>query len=232
MSSTPPAPMHILVVEDDAPLARMMAAALERDGFRVDCEGRGDTAVERIPALSPDLVVLDLMLPGLDGFGVLRALRPQWKGLVLMLTARGDDFDQVTGLELGADDYVVKPVVPQVLLARVRALLRRERQGGGTDRRFGALRLQPSAREAAGPGGPIPLTSAEYDLLLFFADNAGRVVDRDELFLALRGVAYDGLDRSLDLRVSKLRSKLREHLGGDAMIRTVHGRGYLFAVRS
>ena len=92
MSSTPPAPMHILVVEDDAPLARMMAAALERDGFRVDCEGRGDTAVERIPALSPDLVVLDLMLPGLDGFGVLRALRPQWKGLVLMLTARGDDF--------------------------------------------------------------------------------------------------------------------------------------------
>lgn len=231
MASPLAAPAHILVVEDDAPLARLMAAALTRDGFRVDCEARGDTAVARIPALSPDLVVLDVMLPGLDGFGVLRALRPHWKGLVLMLTARGDDFDQVTGLELGADDYVVKPVVPQVLLARVRALLRRERHAVTAERRFGALRLQPGAREAVGPSGPIPLTSAEYDLLLFFADNAGRVVERDELFLALRGMAYDGLDRSLDLRVSKLRSKLREHLDGDAMIRTVHGRGYLFAVR-
>ena len=232
MSAQPPALPHILLVEDDAALARLIAAALERDGFRVDREERGDAAAERVRALSPDLLILDVMLPGLDGFAVLRALRPRWTGPVLMLTARGDDIDQVMGLELGADDYVVKPVVPQVLLARVRAILRRERQATPADKRFGALRLQPHAREALGPSGPIPLTSAEYDLLSFFTDNPGRVIERDELFLALRGVPYDGLDRSLDLRVSKLRSKLREHLGGDAMIRTVHGRGYLFAVRS
>ncbi|MEZ4324753.1 MAG: response regulator transcription factor [Polyangiales bacterium] len=230
--STSTATAHVLIVEDDAPLARLMAAALARDGLRVDTEGRGDRAVERVLSLAPDLLILDLMLPGLDGFDVLRALRPRWGGPVLMLTARGDDFDQVTGLELGADDYVIKPVVPQVLLARVRAMLRRERQATSSVLRFGALRLETGAREALGPSGPIPLTSAEYDLLAFFVQHAGRVIERDELFLALRGVPYDGLDRSLDLRVSKLRSKLREHLGGDAMIRTVHGRGYLFAVRT
>lgn len=221
----------LLLVEDDEPLAALMAEALQRGGFEVDVLHRGDGVVARIHRDPPDLVVLDLMLPGMDGFEVLRALRPAWQGLVLMLTARGDAFDQVAGLELGADDYVAKPVVPQVLLARVRALLRRHRGVGlGEAWVFGDLQIIPSAREARGRRGVIPLADAEYDLLEFLAARPGEVVDRDTLFRALRGIDYDGLDRSIDLRVSKLRAQLRDHLDGRSPIRTVHGRGYLFAV--
>jgi DNA-binding response OmpR family regulator len=227
---------HILLVEDDIPLAKLVAASLQKEGYTVTLQHRGDTAVDRILALDPDLVVLDVMLPGADGFEVCRELRPRWTGPVLMLTAREDAFDQVLGLELGADDYVIKPVLPRVLLARVRALLRR----GDWDRSpttptelvFGALRLLPSAREARVGDSVLELTASEYDLLEFFAQNAGRVIDREELFQSLRGIPYDGLDRSIDLRISKLRSRMRTLLDGRSPIRTVHGRGYLFAVTS
>lgn len=225
-------PANLLLIEDDEPLAALMAEALERGGFRVDVLHRGDTAVAHIQRTRPDLVVLDVMLPGRDGFEVLRDLRPGWTGPVLVLTARGGDFDQVVGLELGADDYVAKPVQPPVLLARVRALLRRTR-GDEADVRtlvFGDLEIVPSAREVRGRRGVIPLSDAEYELLLFLASRAGEVVERDALFQELRGIPYDGIDRSMDLRVSKLRSQLREHLDGRSPIRTVHGRGYLFAV--
>jgi len=223
---------RLLLVEDDEPLAELMAQALRRGGLEVDVVHRGNGVVERIHRDQPDLVVLDVMLPGMDGFEILRALRPAWKGLVLMLTARGDAFDQVAGLELGADDYVAKPVVPQVLLARVRALLRRRRPAGPDveQHTFGDLQIVPSAREARGRKGVIPLSDAEYDLLAYLASRAGEVVERDDLFRELRGIAYDGLDRSMDLRVSKLRAQLRDHLDGRSPIRTVHGRGYLFAV--
>lgn len=223
---------RLLLVEDDEPLAQLMADALRRGGLQVDLAHRGDGVVERIHRDQPDLVVLDVMLPGMDGFEILRALRPGWAGPVLMLTARGDAFDQVAGLELGADDYVAKPVIPQVLLARVRALLRRARPNDPASavQTFGDLQIVPSAREARGRKGVIPLSDAEYDLLAYLASRAGEVVERDELFRALRGIPYDGLDRSIDLRVSKLRAQLRDHLDGRSPIRTVHGRGYLFAV--
>ena len=225
---------NLLLVEDDEPLAELMAGALRRGGYTVSILHRGDGVVEHIQAERPDLVVLDVMLPGLDGFGVLRALRPAWTGPVLMLTARGDAFDQVVGLELGADDYVAKPILPQVLLARVRALLRRSRpvepDPSTAVHTFGDLQIVPSAREARGRRGVIPLTDAEYDLLAYLASRPGEVIEREDLFQELRGIAYDGLDRSMDLRVSKLRAQLRDHLDGRSPIRTVHGRGYLFAV--
>lgn len=222
----------LLLVEDDEPLARLMADALRRGGCEVDVVHRGDGVIERIHRDRPDLVVLDVMLPGMDGFEVLRSLRPAWTGPVLMLTARGDPFDQVAGLELGADDYVAKPVLPQVLLARVRALLRRARptEPDQSALTFGDLQISPGAREVRGCRGLIPLTDAEYELLVYLASRAGEVVERDDLFHALRGIPYNGVDRSMDLRVSKLRSQLRDHLDGRSPIRTVHGRGYLFAV--
>ncbi len=226
-------PASLLLVEDDVPLATLMAQAMRRDGHEVVVLHRGDVVVDHIRAHPPDLLVLDVMLPGMDGFEILRALRPGWTGPVLVLTARGDDFDHVAGLELGADDYVAKPVLPAVLMARIRALLRRARPAEGDPSRplrFGDLEIVPGAREARGRHGPIPLTDAEYDLLVHLASHAGEVVDRDALFQALRGIPYDGLDRSMDLRVSKLRAHLREHLDGRSPIRTVHGRGYLFVV--
>ena len=227
-------PARLLLVEDDEPLAALMAAALERDGHSVHVLHRGDLATAWINRNDPDLVILDVMLPGADGFSVLRELRPGWTGPVLVLTARGGDFDQVAGLELGADYYVAKPVPPPVLLARVRALLRRVRpsEERAQTLQIGELEILPSAREARGRKGPIPLTDAEYDLLFFLAERAGEVVDRETLFRELRGIEYDGQDRSMDLRVSKLRAQLREHLDGRSPIRTVHGRGYLFAVHA
>ncbi|MEN0060534.1 MAG: response regulator transcription factor [Myxococcota bacterium] len=223
---------RILVVEDDVELAELVQETLQRDGYEVALHHRGDTAVEAIQRVDPDLLVLDLMLPGTDGFDVLRQLRPAWTRPVLMLTARGDAFDQVSGLELGADDYVVKPVLPRLLLARVKALLRRAVPVVDAEAplELGGLRIVPRAREVRVGDEPIRLTDAEYDLIWFLAQNAGRVVSREELFRELRGIEYDGLDRSMDLRVSKLRSHLRKALGVDGPIRTVHGRGYLFAV--
>lgn len=221
----------ILVVEDDQRLSALLRETLERRGYQVALHGRGDGVLAAFERARPDLLILDVMLPGADGFDVLRELRPRWTGPILMLTARDGDFDQVSGLELGADDYVAKPVEPAVLLARIGALLRRAGRTEAPDAlEFGELRIVASAREARAHGRVIALSDAEYDLLLFLARHAGRVVERSQLFRELRGIEYDGLDRSMDLRVSKLRARLREHMQGPIPIRTVHGRGYLFAV--
>ncbi len=223
---------RILFVEDELAIQDTLKRFFSREGHDVHTAQSRTEAVELHARFPPDVVVLDVMLPGADGFDVLRELRPGWQGPVLMLTARGDAFDQVSGLEMGADGYVVKPVPPRLLVARVKALIRRSKpaRSDSAPLDFGNLRIIPSAREARADGRPIPLTDAEYDLLWFLARHAGQVVDRDALFKALRGIEYDGLDRSMDLRVSKLRAHLRDHLGGEGPIRTVHGRGYLFAV--
>lgn len=222
---------HLLIVEDDLPLAELMANALRKEGYRVDLEHDGAAAEGTIRRIRPDLIVLDVMLPGRDGFEICRSLKPDWEGPILMLTAREEDFDQVLGLELGAEDYVVKPVVPRVLSARIKALLRRT-QGHGRATgalRFGKLQILPGAREVRVDDVTVPLTSAEFDLLHLLARRAGQIVTRDDLFRELRGIAYDGQDRSMDLRISKVRSQLRERLGGRSPIRTVRGQGYLFA---
>ena len=241
---------RILLVEDDERLAQLIAAALAREGFEVTLCPRGDDAVALIVEGGFDAVLLDGHLPGKDGFDVLREVRGRYRGPIGMLTARDDDIDQVLGLEGGADDYITKPVAPRVLLARLRALLRRAQpagaataagdassagaparaptSGSATERRHGRLAIRPDAREARLDGQPIELTTAEFDLLLYLSERAGEIVSRDDIMQALRGLEFDGLDRAIDARISRLRRKLGDDALAPSRIKTVRGQGYLF----
>ncbi|GAA6146575.1 response regulator [Thalassolituus maritimus] len=228
---------RILIVEDDERLAALTKDYLESNGLIVSVEGDGSRAIERIKSEQPDLVVLDLMLPGEDGLAVCRIVRPHYKGPILMLTARTEDLDQVLGLEMGADDYVAKPVRPRVLLARIRALLRRvgdgaeeldEEVASSSRLTFGNLVVDSSMREAWLEGESIDLTSAEFDLLWLLSSNAGRVLTREEIFNQLRGIEYDGQDRSIDVRVSRIRPKVGDDPMNPKRIKTVRSKGYLF----
>ena len=229
---------RILLVEDDDRLAELTAEYLRKNGFDVDIEARGDVAETRILDARPDLVVLDIMLPGQDGFAVCRAVRPHYDGIILMLTARDEDIDQILGLELGADDYITKPVPPRVLLARVKALLRRAapavgEEGGevaaGDSLTFGNFRISQQTRSATLAGDAIDLTTAEFDLLWLLARHAGSILSRDDLLQQLRGIGFDGLDRSIDARISRLRKKLNDDPENPTRIKTVRGKGYLFS---
>ena len=222
----------ILIAEDDRPLASLVRRVLEKDGFACEVVHRGDDAVHQMRRAPADLVLLDLMLPGLDGFTVCKRIRPWFRGPILMFTARGEDGDQILGLEIGADDYVVKPVQPQVLLARIRALLRRATPTAMPEVRYGPLRICFSERQAYVDDEPLGLTSAEFDCIALLAQHAGRVLDRDFLYRELRGTQYDGIDRSIDLRVSRVRAALRAVHATLDPIRTVHGRGYMFRDRA
>ncbi|SEF95167.1 two-component system, OmpR family, response regulator RstA [Billgrantia desiderata] len=222
---------HVLIIEDDVRLAELTRDYLESNGFKVTVEAEGSRGVEQIQALQPDLVILDLMLPGEDGLSICRRARPDYAGPILMLTARTDDMDQVLGLEMGADDYVPKPVQPRVLLARMRALLRRAEnadQSGDARLTFGNLEVDSATREAWLEGERIDLTSAEFDLLWLLASNAGRVLTREEIFSDLRGIKYDGQDRSIDVRVSRIRPKIGDDPNHPHRIKTVRSKGYLF----
>ncbi|MCT7339774.1 winged helix-turn-helix domain-containing protein [Pseudomonas aeruginosa] len=226
---------RILIVEDDRRLAELTREYLEGNGLKVDIEANGALAAARILAERPDLVVLDLMLPGEDGLSICRQVRPQFDGPILMLTARTDDMDEVLGLEMGADDYVCKPVRLRVLLARIRALLRRseapEAGAPAADSKrlaFGRLVIDNAMREAWLDGTTIELTSAEFDLLWLLAANAGRILSREEIFNALRGIEYDGQDRSIDVRISRIRPKIGDDPMHPRLIKTVRSKGYLF----
>jgi DNA-binding response OmpR family regulator len=225
--------VDILLIEDDARLAELTATYLEQNGLRVATEARGDRAVERFTRERPRLVLLDLLLPGKDGLSICRELRRVHEVPILILTAKDTDIDHVIGLEAGADDYVMKPVDPMVLLARVRALLRRAERGGATaserkpDLMLGALRISETSREVWLQGSPVPLTTQEFELLSLLAHRAGELVSRDEVFRTMRGIDYDGLDRSIDGRVSKLRRKLGDDAAAPTRIKTVWGKGYL-----
>lgn len=228
---------NILIVEDDERLAALTKDYLESNGFKVSVEGDGSRAIERIRNEQPDLVVLDLMLPGEDGLAVCRIVRPFYQGPILMLTARTEELDQVLGLEMGADDYVAKPVRPRVLLARIRALLRRVNDDSSpathneqsTNRLdFGNLVVDSAMREAWLNGESIDLTSAEFDLLWFLSTNAGRIITREEIFNNLRGIEYDGQDRSFDVRISRIRPKIGDDPDNPKRIKTVRSKGYLF----
>ncbi len=224
--------IDILLIEDDTRLAQLTATYLEQNGLRVKVEARGDRALERFAQERPRLVLLDLLLPGKDGLAICRELRRVHDVPILILTARDTDLDHVIGLEAGADDYVMKPVDPMVLLARVRALLRRaERPGAAIERRpdvtLGALRISDTSREVWLRGRPVPLTTQEFELLSLLARRAGELVSRDEVFRSMRGIDYDGLDRSIDGRVSKLRRKLGDDAAAPTRIKTVWGKGYL-----
>lgn len=229
---------RILIVEDDARLASLTKEYLEGNGFQVSVESDGSKAAERISNDQPELVILDVMLPGEDGLSICRKVKMDNDVPILMLTARTDDMDQVLGLEMGADDYVAKPVRPRVLLARIRALLRRaetqpgvsqETKAADTPRlEFGDLVIDSAMREAWLKDASIDLTSAEFDLLWLLASNAGRVLTREEIFTALRGIEYDGQDRSIDVRVSRIRPKVGDDPMHPRRIKTVRSKGYLF----
>lgn len=223
---------RILLVEDDARTAALVGEYLREQGFVVEHVANGDEAVRRITAAPPDLVVLDLMLPGRDGLSVCRAVRPGFSGPILMLTARGDEIDQIVGLEVGADDYVAKPASPRLLLARIHALLRRQRapEPAGEPRdllTFDGLTVDRRRREVKVAGRVVDLTTAEFDLLWTLAARAGEIVSRDALYEELRGIPYDGVDRSIDMRVSQLRRRIET--GRRRWIKTVRAAGYLFA---
>ena len=230
-------PTRILLIEDDERLAKLTAEYLRKNEFEVAIEGRGDTAEARILKEDPDLVILDIMLPGKDGFEVCRAVRSQYKGVILMLTARDEDLDQILGLELGADDYITKPVPPRLLLARIKALLRRAPASGEgglpadeTDElEFGNFRISQATRSASLGDDIIDLTTAEFDLLWLLARHAGNILSRDDLLQELRGIGFDGLDRSIDARISRLRRKLGDDPENPTRIKTVRGKGYLFS---
>jgi two-component system OmpR family response regulator len=221
---------RVMLVEDDARLAELVTEYLSGYEFAVDLVTRGDAALERFKQTTPDIVVLDLMLPGLDGMVVCRKIRDMSEVPILILTAREDSYDEVSGLEQGADDFVNKPVQPRVLLARLRALLRRTQAKTSGDARtleFGALTIATSDRTVTWRGQPCVLSNTEYKLLLVLAEAAGRVLSRDELLKKMRGIEFDGLDRSIDNCISKLRRKFDD--ANSEKIKTVWGEGYLFS---
>ena len=229
MNAAPPP--SILVVEDDVRLADLVSRYLGSHGFRVTVADLGRDVVEQVLRAIPDLVILDLTLPGQDGFAICRRLRPAYAKPIAMLTARDNDIDHVLGLELGADDYISKPVEPRVLMARIQALLRRsKRPEESTDPtlRFGRLVIDPVARSVHLNGAPIAMSSNEFELLAHLGAHAGEVLTREALYRHLYRREYDGADRMLDIRISHLRRKLGDDAGVPERIKTIWGQGYLF----
>jgi len=225
-------PQHsILLVEDDLRLAELVSRYLENQGFQMTIVSRGDQVVELVQRDNPDLLILDLGLPGEDGFTICRQLRPTYTNPILILTARDNDIDHVLGLELGADDYVIKPVEPRVLLARIGVLLRRSRAltpTTGKTLAFGRLLINVVSRAVKWDGRSIALSRNEFELLVHLASHAGEIQSREMLFKSLYNRDYDGLDRMLDIRISRLRKKLDDDAENPERIKTIWGQGYLF----
>ncbi len=232
MSDTP---HHLLLVEDDAELSGMMKDFLTGKGYRVAVEANGLSAIRRISSEAYDAVILDIGLPGADGFSVCKSVRPHFKGPIIVLTARGEEMDEVVALEAGADDFMSKPVRPNALLARLKIHLRRldlqpvDSSGKSADIVVGDLSISLGSRSVVVGDQPIELTTAEFDLIEYLARRAGSVVSRKELYVDLLEIPYDGMDRSLDLRVSRLRRKLGDDPHKPTRIKSVRGVGYLFA---
>lgn len=224
----------ILVVEDDVDLSAMISDFLTPNGFIVSVEGNGATAVQRILDENPEVVILDVNLPGKNGFDVCREVRGLFGGTIMILTARGEEIDEVVGLEIGADDFLSKPVRPRALLARIRTHLRRvqtepNREGNSVIQVEG-LSVDASRRVCLLNENEIELTTAEFDLLWLLAENAGNILSRNDLYFKLNGFKYDGLDRSIDLRVSRLRKKLNDDSSHPQLIKSVRGVGYMLAL--
>src|SRR6202049_3872788 len=220
----------ILLVEDDLRLSELVSRYLETHVFRVEIIAHGEQVLPRVQRHPPDLVILDLGLPGQDGFSICKQLRPAFSIPILILTARDNDIDHVLGLELGADDYVIKPVEPRVLLARIGALLRRSRGALGPERKllqFGKLTINATSRAVPLDGQNIALSGNEFDLLLYLASHPGKIQSRETLFKDLFKREYDGMDRMLDIRISRLRRKLGDEAETAARIKNIWGQGYL-----
>jgi two-component system, OmpR family, response regulator CpxR len=220
--------VRILLIDDDAELCHLLSEFLKREGFTVECEHEGNSGLAKALAGGIDLIVLDVMLPGPDGFEILRRLRPQNKVPVIMLTARGEDVDRIVGLELGADDYLPKPFNPRELAARIRAVLRRYEQppqAASARLEINGVTLDPGSRGVFVEGKPVELTTFEFDILEMLMRSAGRVLSRDSLMENFYSRKATPFDRSIDMHVSHLRKKI-EH--GGTLIKTIRGIGYQF----
>jgi DNA-binding response OmpR family regulator len=221
---------RILLIEDDARLAAMVADYLGEAGFRAAVAGTGAEAERQLKREPFDAVILDLMLPDTDGLELCRRIRAESNIPLLMLTARGDPLDRVVGLELGADDYLPKPFEPRELLARLRAILRRQRAAATADvLRFGRLEIDRSARQVRVDGQEKPLTGYQYTLLLALAERAGRVLSRDALMDLTKGTALEDFDRSIDVHISRIRAAIEDDPKKPRRVLTVRGAGYVFA---
>jgi DNA-binding response OmpR family regulator len=223
----------ILVIDDEARIVKLVRDYLERAGFQVLTARDGETALQVARLERPDLIVLDLMLPGLDGLDVCRRLRQESGVPIIMLTARVEEADRIVGLELGADDYVTKPFSPRELVARVRATLRRAngQVGPATAIRVGDVELDTASLTATVAGQPVDLTATEFQLLAALARQPGRIFSREQLLEAIHGVAFDGYDRSVDSHVKNLRRKIEPNPHQPRYIETVYGMGYRFVGR-
>lgn len=238
---------RIILVEDDAKLSSLVQQYLSQHDFEVDVIADGESAVELILENPPEIVILDLMLPGKDGLTICREIRSHFKGKILFLTASEDDMDHVAGVELGADDFIIKPIKPRVLLARIRMLLRRSEgseesfqdQSGISPKSksakslvFGQLNISHSKRSVSLGEKIVQLTTGEFDLLWLLASHAEQILSRDFIYKELRGIEYDGMDRAMDTRVANLRKKLGDNASLSTRIITVRGQGYLFVAEN
>jgi DNA-binding response OmpR family regulator len=225
---------RILVIDDDVELCHLVGEYLQAEGFAIECVHDGESGLKKATAGEYLLVVLDVMLPGINGFEVLRRIRATSRLPVLLLTARGEDVDRIVGLEIGADDYLPKPFNPRELVARIRAVLRRTRAAGNGGAsapdvvHVGDVELDPATRTVRLDGKPVELTSVEFNLLEVLLREAGRVVPRERLVNAVLSRKFSPFDRSIDMHVSKVRKKLGD-TESDEHIKTVRGVGYIFA---
>jgi DNA-binding response OmpR family regulator len=233
---------NVLIVDDDAGIRDLLADYLTKQGMHVSTARDGKEMDERLALAHPDLIVMDLMLPGEDGLSLTRRVKATRDVPVIMLSARGEDIDRIVGLEVGADDYLPKPFNPRELLARIRAVLRRGGSGnhagshaGNHDQaandiaRFGPFALDLSAQALSRDGAEIPLSQAEFTLLKLFIERPHRALSRDQIMDSLKGYERDPFDRSIDVRVTRLRKKLEDDPANPVYIRTVWGQGYLFS---
>ncbi|ABC33534.1 Response regulator consisting of a CheY-like receiver domain and a winged-helix DNA-binding domain [Hahella chejuensis KCTC 2396] len=230
---------RLLLVDDDKGLTRLIKQFLEQNGYPVKVIHDGESAVSWLERNQPQLIILDVMLPGMDGLSVCREVRKHYKGPIIMLTSLDDDIDEVAGLEVGADDYLAKPVKSRVLLAHIRAQLRRVETYSANDSdapatqengviRIGELVINSNARTVVKAGVAIDFTTAEFNLLYYLARQAGSVISRDLVYREIFNLEYDGLDRSIDLRVSRIRKRLGDDPKQPRLIKTIRGEGYLF----
>jgi two-component system, OmpR family, response regulator len=232
---TTPTSAHILLVEDDEVLTLLLERMFKKSEIRVTSIGDVQGVEQLISQIAFDAILLDGNLPSGDGFELCRLLRSKFHGPIILLTGRDDDLDELLGLQLGADDYIRKPAEPRVVVARVAAHLRRQARLQGAEAsiqdevRIGSLNVKFTRREVQMNGNLVMLTDAEFELLATLVKNAGTVVSRDQLFQGARGVEYDGLDRSIDMRVSRLRKLLGDNPEQPTLIKTVRGKGYLIA---
>jgi DNA-binding response OmpR family regulator len=221
---------RLLIIDDDSRLAAMVSDYLTKAGFLVDCRFTGREGLAALERAAFDAVILDVMLPDIDGFEVCRMIRARAQTPILMLTARGEEMDRVVGLEIGADDYVSKPFSPRELQARIRAILRRGRAAAeDAALRFGRLQIDRASRMVRVDGAEKALTSLQFDLLCALAEHAGRVLNRERLMDLVKGEEFDALDRSIDVHISRIRSAIEDDPKHPRRIITVRGAGYVFA---